>query len=62
MKQGVLRNFIVRAPFPTILDVDRQDIDKAFAEFELNDPLFLPAGVRAPDKGNATTRILASAK
>ena len=36
--------------------------DKAFLEFELSDPLFLPAGVRAPDKGNATTRILASAK
>jgi len=62
MKQGILKNFVVRAPFPTILDVDRQDIDKAFAEFELNDPLFLPAGARVPDKGNATTRMLASAK
>jgi 4-hydroxy-tetrahydrodipicolinate synthase len=43
-KQGVLKNFIVRAPFPTILDTDRNDIDQAFIDFNLNDPQFLPAG------------------
>ena len=62
MKQGVLKNFVVRAPFPTILAIDRQDIDKAFVEFELNDPRFLPAGIRMADKSNFSARVLASAK
>lgn len=44
VKQGVLKNFVVRAPLPTILDVDRNDIDQAFIDFNLNDPQFLPAG------------------
>jgi 4-hydroxy-tetrahydrodipicolinate synthase len=62
MKQGVLKNYVVRAPFPTILDIDREDIDKAFVEFDLNDPQFLPAGVRMPDTSKAATKVLASAK
>jgi enoyl-CoA hydratase/carnithine racemase len=61
MKQGVLKNYVVRVPFPTILDVDREDIDKAFVEFDLMDTQFLPAGVRMPDAAKATTKVLASA-
>jgi 4-hydroxy-tetrahydrodipicolinate synthase len=62
MKQGMLKNYVVRAPFPTILDVDREDIDKAFVEFDLKDTRFLPAGVRMPDMPKAATKVLASAK
>ena len=62
MKQGVLKNYVVRAPFPTILDVDREDIDKAFVEFDLKDTRFLPAGVRMADMPEAATRVLVSAK
>ncbi len=62
MKQGVLKNYVVRAPFPTILDVDREDIDKAFVEFDLKDTRFLPAGFRTPDMPKAAAKVLASAK
>jgi 4-hydroxy-tetrahydrodipicolinate synthase len=43
-KQGVLPNFRMREPFPTITDEDRVDIDNAFRTHELSDPRFLPAG------------------
>lgn len=59
MKQGVLKNFVVRAPLPTILDVDRQDIDGAFLEFNLNDPMFLPAGEKSPDESRRSAKVLA---
>ena len=60
MKQGVLKNFVVRAPFPTILDADRKDIDQAFIDFNLNDPVFLPAGAKSAEKPKA--KVLAAAK
>jgi len=44
VKQGVLRNTFVRAPFPALTDEDRRDIDMAFERFGLGDPRFLPAG------------------
>ncbi len=44
MKQGVLPNFKVRAPFPDISPEDRADIDAAFEQFRLGDARFLPAG------------------
>ena len=44
MKQGVLPNMRVRAPFPALADEDRRDIDRAFEFFNLADPRFLPAG------------------
>ena len=62
MKQGVLKNYVVRAPFPTILNVDREDIDKAFVEFNLNDPIFLPAGEKFVEKPKASAKELAPAK
>ncbi len=61
-KQGVLKNYVVRAPFPTILDADREDIDKAFVEFDLKDTRFLPAGARMADTSKAATKVLAPAK
>ena len=47
MRQGVLPNYRVRAPFPTIAEEDRADIDAAFRDFDLGNPRFLPAGVTA---------------
>jgi 4-hydroxy-tetrahydrodipicolinate synthase len=44
MKQGVLRNTYVRAPFPKLTEEDRRDIDLAFERHRLGDPRFLPAG------------------
>jgi 4-hydroxy-tetrahydrodipicolinate synthase len=44
VKQGVLRNTYVRAPFPSLTDEDRRDIDLAFERHRLGDPRFLPAG------------------
>jgi 4-hydroxy-tetrahydrodipicolinate synthase len=44
MKQGVLPNMKVRAPFPEISSEDRADIDIAFEQFDLGSPRFLPAG------------------
>ena len=44
VKQGVLRNTFVRAPFPALTEEDRRDIDMAFERFGLGDPRFLPAG------------------
>jgi len=44
MKQGVLPNCKVRAPFPALDAQDRADIDAAFAQFDLAHPKFLPAG------------------
>jgi 4-hydroxy-tetrahydrodipicolinate synthase len=44
VKQGVLPNFKVRDPFPTILDEDRRDIDEAWQSLRLDDPRFLPGG------------------
>lgn len=60
-KQGVLKNFVVREPFPTITDIDREDIDKAFIEFDLMDPAFLPAGTPAAGK-KSSEKVLAAAK
>ena len=44
MKQGVLPNFKVRAPFPALDEQDRADIDAVFKQFDLGSPRFLPAG------------------
>jgi len=44
MKQGVLPNYKVRAPFPDIAPEDRADIDAVFEQFDLGHPRFLPAG------------------
>jgi 4-hydroxy-tetrahydrodipicolinate synthase len=44
MKQGILTNMTVRAPLPTLSEVDRHDIDETFKKFRLGDPRFLPAG------------------
>jgi 4-hydroxy-tetrahydrodipicolinate synthase len=44
VKQGVLRNTFVRAPFPALTAEDRRDIDLAFERHRLGDPQFLPAG------------------
>jgi 4-hydroxy-tetrahydrodipicolinate synthase len=44
MKQGVLRNTHVRAPFPALAAEDRRDIDLVFERHRLGDPMFLPAG------------------
>jgi 4-hydroxy-tetrahydrodipicolinate synthase len=44
MKQGILRNAFVRAPFPALAAEDRRDIDLAFERHRLGDPSFLPAG------------------
>ncbi|MEO8136555.1 MAG: dihydrodipicolinate synthase family protein [Betaproteobacteria bacterium] len=44
MKQGILPNMHVRAPFPALADEDRRDIDLAFKQFNLGSPRFLPAG------------------
>lgn len=59
VKQGVLPNFHVRAPFPTITEIDRKDIDEVFVKFGLDDPRFLPAGAQSPSK---TARTMALAK
>ena len=54
MKQGVLPNMKVRAPFPAILPEDRADIDAAFKQFDLGNPRFLPAGrVASPARSSA---------
>jgi 4-hydroxy-tetrahydrodipicolinate synthase len=44
MRQGVIPGIKVRAPFPTITDEDRVDIDQAFNDSRLGNPRFLPAG------------------
>ena len=44
MKQGVLPNMHVRAPFPTLAEDDRRDIDRSFEMLQLGDARFLPAG------------------
>jgi 4-hydroxy-tetrahydrodipicolinate synthase len=44
MKQGVIPNMKVRAPFPQIADEDRADIDQAFRNHDLMNPRYLPAG------------------
>lgn len=47
MRQGVIPNFKVRAPFPTIAEEDRIDIDEAFRAFDLANVRFLPSGRRS---------------
>ena len=47
VKQGVLPNYKVRDPFPTILDEDKREIDEIWQEQRLDDPRFLPAGARS---------------
>ena len=44
VKQGVLPNAYVRAPFPALTAEDRRDIDLAFERYRLGDARFLPAG------------------
>ncbi len=44
MKQRVLRNAYVRAPFPGLAAEDKRDLDLAFERYRLGDPRFLPAG------------------
>jgi 4-hydroxy-tetrahydrodipicolinate synthase len=44
VKQGILPNMKVRAPFPALTDADRAEIDEAFRKFDLGDARFLPAG------------------
>jgi 4-hydroxy-tetrahydrodipicolinate synthase len=60
MKQGVLPNFKVRAPFPTIADADRADLDEAFRLHGLADARFLPAGLQSAASSRA--RSAAAAK
>jgi 4-hydroxy-tetrahydrodipicolinate synthase len=62
MKQGVLPNFKVRAPFPTIVDADRADIDQAFRDHDLANPRFLPAGAQSAPRVKAQARSVAAAK
>jgi dihydrodipicolinate synthase/N-acetylneuraminate lyase len=53
MKQGILPNCRVRAPFPQLTEQDRADLDKVFKDMSIGDARFLPAGkaaVRAPLK------------
>lgn len=47
VKQGILPNHHVRAPFPQLTDKDRADLDTVFAEMGIGDPRFLPAGKAA---------------
>ncbi len=44
MRQGVLPNMHVRAPFPALAEADRRDIDAALDKHGLRDARFLPAG------------------
>jgi 4-hydroxy-tetrahydrodipicolinate synthase len=53
MRQGVLPNFKVRAPFPTITDADRADIDQAFRLHGLADARFLPAGAQSAPRARS---------
>ncbi|MCC6197868.1 MAG: dihydrodipicolinate synthase family protein [Burkholderiales bacterium] len=52
MKQGMLPNMHVRAPFPALAPEDRRDIDLAFERHGLADPRFLPSGA-APSRAKA---------
>jgi 4-hydroxy-tetrahydrodipicolinate synthase len=52
-KQGVLPNYHVRAPFPSLADNDRRDIDEAFAKFDLGNARFLPAGAQSASRSAA---------
>jgi hypothetical protein len=61
MKQGVLPNFKVRAPFPTIADADRTDIDQAFRDHDLANPRFLPAGAQSAPRIKTQARSTAAA-
>lgn len=63
MKQGVIPNMVVRAPFPGIAPEDRADIDQAFIDFDLGAPRFLPAGrAMGGQSGNAAARQAVPAK
>jgi 4-hydroxy-tetrahydrodipicolinate synthase len=53
VKQGVLSNFKVRAPFPDIADADRADIDTLFEKTGVGEARFLPAGSRSASKISA---------
>ena len=44
VRQGVIPNCNVRAPFPGLSNADRADLDHAFDTAGLGDPCFLPAG------------------
>jgi 4-hydroxy-tetrahydrodipicolinate synthase len=52
VKQGVLPNMHVRAPFPALSPEDKRDIDLAFERHGFADARFLPAG-RAPARAKA---------
>ena len=62
MKQGVLPNFKVRAPFPAIAEADRADIDEAFKLHGLADARFLPAGHQSAAPTTTRARSAAAAK
>jgi 4-hydroxy-tetrahydrodipicolinate synthase len=51
MKQGIVSNCVVRAPMPPLADVDRSDIDRAFADRGLDSPKYHPAGRRIRSGG-----------
>ncbi|MEO8136522.1 MAG: dihydrodipicolinate synthase family protein [Betaproteobacteria bacterium] len=53
MRQGVIPNMVVRAPFPRINPQDQADIDKVYARFDIGNPRFLPAGRRMDGSGGA---------
>jgi 4-hydroxy-tetrahydrodipicolinate synthase len=44
VKQGVLPNYRMRDPFPTITEADRVDIDNVYRSLDLGESRFLPAG------------------
>lgn len=62
MKQGVLPNMKVRAPFPALAPEDRADIDTAFEEFGLAAPRFLPAGRAGAARPTRAETLVATAK
>jgi 4-hydroxy-tetrahydrodipicolinate synthase len=42
--QGVIPNYRVRPPFPSLQSADKADIDRAFKDYDLRAARFLPAG------------------
>lgn len=58
MKQGVLSNCVVRAPFPALDPQDKRDLDAAFEQFRLDDPVFLPAGRVSGASGTSGTKAV----
>ncbi len=60
MKQGIIPNMVVRAPFTPIAPADRADIDQAFQEHDLANPRFHPAGDAGKVATSAQGRLAAA--